>query len=179
MDLSDLAQSTSKGLARRLSRRGAFGTVGRVAIATLGGGVLAEGLLAEPAAASASCSTNESIPCDCLSGGNNSCPSGTTQGGCWIACVSGLCGGTHAAQFCDCCGGCSGLPCSTKTNCHTWNHGLCSCCFNAALGAYCSDNHFSKCRTYSCTPITCHSRSIKAAQMRYGGEVRLAHPASA
>lgn len=177
MEVSEVTQAMSEGLARRLSRRGVFGTVGRVAIATLGGGLIAESLLSQPAAASASCSTNESIPCDCLTG-NNSCPSGSTLGGCWVACVSGLCGGTHAAKFCDCCGGCSGLGCTTKTNCHSWNTGRCSCCFNAAAGAYCSDNHYSKCRTYGCTPITCSASSIKAAQKRYGGEIRITHSVS-
>jgi len=172
MDVADVTRAMSIRLARRVSRRGLFGTAGRAAIATLGGGLIAEGLLSQSALGSASCSTHESIPCDCLTG-NNYCPSGSTLGGCWIACVSGLCG-THGVKFCDCCGGCSGLGCTTKTNCHSWNTGRCKCCFNAAAGAYCSDNHYSKCRTYNCyNPIICSSGIIKAAQKRYGGEVRI------
>src|SRR5581483_1085238 len=133
-DLTAVFDDLSIHLARRTSRRGMLGLLGRTAVVVIGGGAIAEGLLAQPALAA--CSAHESI-----------------------ACQSGLCS-CHGVKFCDCCattgGGCSG-GCVTKTNCHPWGSGTCSCCFNNADGAYCSSGSLLvKCRTYSCyNPLVC------------------------
>ncbi len=119
-------------LAARSPRRSFLGTMGRLALVTVGGGAAGLTFWTESAyAVGCGCGVSDSVTCSCLSG-DNGCPGATCECGCWSTCDNSEPCYPNRTHWCDCCdtngcttdciGGCGGKPkcCFTKEH-----HGGC------------------------------------------------------
>lgn len=105
--IENLSERASRRLAMRISRRSFLGRLGRGVIVAAVGSAAGPFLISESAYAHTNpCSKTCSVSCKVLTG-SNSCPSGTSNCGCWCI-TSTAC--TNYREWCDCCGDnyCSG-----------------------------------------------------------------------
>jgi hypothetical protein len=162
--LDEASGAVARHLANRVSRRSALGRLGLGAVAvslgSAGAAIFAQRAEAYACPGCAIC-TN-SVRCQCLSGGSNSCPSDTCQCGWWCVNDSGCTSG-HKFWI-DCCGGCrdanGNVLCSCKYDCidgATRPY----CCYTKEWGCGCGTQgsiwSLIKCRIHvcgSCTPGT-------------------------
>lgn len=141
---TDHVAQLTRWLAERTPRRSFFGKTGRSLVAASVGGTLALAVYPESAdAANCGCCCDVSVSCGCLTG-NNSCPSGTCECGCWSTCGPQC--GHNTMYWCDCCNlNSDHYACISYCSNHPSN------CFYKEWSGGCYTGHAIHCRHYTCS----------------------------